>query len=458
VTLGAESPTSFFAGALRAREWTANADFSRQVAVGLPGPLTIGVGGELRREVYDLIAGEPDSYRDGGVLILDGPSAGRPATVVGSIGMVGFRPVDAVSASRHSLATYIELGSRIAPWLALDLAGRGERYSDFGPTTDGKIALRVEPIGGVALRGALGTGFRAPSLAESYFASTRSILRLVNGVNTAYLVRTLPVHTLEAQLLGAVPLRPETSSNRSAGVVLELAGGLRLTADYYAIDIDDRIVLSGEFVDTSVTRLLKEAGFRGIAGGRYFTNAVDTETRGIDIVVQHGWMIGRRGSLRLTGGYNHTRTRVTRVSATPPALAAFQSTLFNRVERGKLERGQPRTTVALTAQYGVGPLEFNLHQQRFGEAALLDTSDPAGDQTVRARWITDIDVAYRLHPRLRAALSAQNLFDVYPDEWRDWKDGVNATGMSINGIYRYPGAVSPFGMNGRTVTVRLSYH
>jgi iron complex outermembrane receptor protein len=457
VTLGAESPTSFFTGELRARQWTTNADLARTVDIGLEGPLTIGVGGELRRDGYDLLAGEPDSYRDGGVRILDGPLAGRPATVVGSVGMLGFRPADAVGAARHSAAGYLELGGGIAPWLGVDLAGRSERYSDFGSTTDGKLALRVEPIGGLALRGAIGTGFRAPSLPESWFANTRNILRLVNGVNTVYLVRTLPVHTPEARLLGAKPLRPETSRNLSAGIVLDVAGAPRLSADYYAIDIQDRIVLSGEFVDTSVTRLFEEAGFRGIAGGRYFTNAIDTETRGLDVVVQHGWTIDARGVLRLTGGYSHTRTRVTRVSATPPALSAFQSTLFNRVERGKIERGQPRTTFALTTNYRMGRLELNLHQQRFGEASLLDTSDPAADQTVRAKWLTDIGIAYLPHRRLRAAVSAQNLFDVYPDEWRDWKDGANATGMSINGIYRYPGGISPFGMSGRTVTVQLSY-
>ncbi len=457
VTLGLSSPTSFYTGALRARQGTANADLFRQVDIGLEASLTLGVGGELRRDSYQLLPGEPDSYRDGGVRVLDGPSAGRPATVVGSVGMVGFRPTDAVSASRRSAAGYFEVGSRIARWLTLEGAARAERYSDFGSTTDGKFAGRVEPIRGVALRGAFGTGFRAPSLAESNFASTRNILRLVNGVNTAYLVRTLPVHTREAQLLGASPLRPETSHNRSAGIILDVAGLPRVSADYYAIDIDDRIILSGEFVDTSVTRLLESAGFPGIAGGRYYTNAIDTETRGVDVVVQHGWTIGPTGLLRLTGGYNHTRSRVTRISPTPAALSAFQTILFNRAERGKIEQGQPRTTIALTANYSAGPVELNLHQQRFGEASLLDTSDPAGDQTVRARWLTDVGISSLLSRRVRVGVGVQNLFDAYPDEWRDWKDGVDATGMSINGIYRYPGAVSPFGMNGRTVTVQLSY-
>ena len=457
VTLGVTSPTSFFTGELRARQWTANADLSRLVDLGLDGPVTLGVGGELRRDGYQLLAGEPDSYRDGGFPILDGPSAGRPATVVGSVGMLGFRPEDAVGASRHSVAGYLELGSRIAPWLALEGAGRAERYSDFGSTTDGKLAVRVEPIRGMALRGAVGTGFRAPSLAESNFANTRNILRLVNGVNTVYLIRTLPVHTREAQLLGATPLRPETSRNLSGGIVLDIAGLPRLSADYYAIDIDDRIILSGEFVDTSVTRLLESADFQGIAGGRYYTNAIGTETRGLDVVVQHGWIIGHAGVLRLTGGYNHTKSRVTRVSPTPLALSAFQSTLFNRAERGKIERGQPRTTIALTANYSAGPVELNLHEQRFGEASLLDTSDPAGDQTVRARWLTDVGMSFLVYRRFRVGLGVQNLFDAYPEEWRDWKDGVDATGMSINGIYRYPGALSPFGMNGRTVTIQLSY-
>ena len=205
----------------------------------------------------------------------------------------------------------------------------------------------------MALRAALGTGFRTPSLSQSFATSTRGIIRLVNGVSTPYLIRTLPVSSPEAQILGAKPLRPETSRNRSVGLVIDVPRFPVVTADYYAIDVADRIVPSGELTDPSVTKLFEQNGLRGIAGGRYYTNAVDTKTRGVDVIATHAILFGSAGLLRLTGGYNHTRTRVTRISPAPPQLAAFQSVFFNRAERGKIEAGQPRETVTLTANYSV---------------------------------------------------------------------------------------------------------
>ncbi|MDP9179629.1 MAG: TonB-dependent receptor, partial [Gemmatimonadota bacterium] len=456
VTLGTASPTDFYVGTLRSRQWTSNLDISRQVNLRAGTPINFGAGAEFRLDTYGIEAGEPDSYRDGGLLILDGDSVGKPGPV-GSQGMLGFRPLDEVDATRNNVAAYVDIDGRIMRRLLLNVAGRTERYSDHGSNLDGKVAARLELLTGVALRAAAATGFRAPSLNQSYYSATRGILRLVSGVNTSFIIRTLPVGSQEAQILGATPLRPETSRNFSGGIVIDFPRLPTVTADYYAIDVDDRIVPSGEFVHPSVARLFEEHGLGGIAGGRYFTNAIDTKTRGVDIVMNYGMLVGGSGLLRLMGGYNKTKTRVTRVAAAPPQLAAFQSVLFNRAERGKMEVGQPRQTITLTANYSMNRIGLNVHNQRFGQASLPDLSDPLKDQTVRAKWITDAGVSYQLRPRLTVAASASNLFDVYPDEWWDFKDGVDAQGMSMFGIFRYPGGISPFGMNGRTAYVHLSY-
>jgi iron complex outermembrane receptor protein len=120
-----------------------------------------------------------------------------------------------------------------------------------------------------------------------------------------------------------------------------------------------------------------------------------------------------------------------------------------------MEGGQPHHTLAATINYSVNRLGLNLHNQRFGQVSLLDVVSPEDDQVVTAKWITDAAISYRVGRRLTIAASVNNLFDVYPDEWSDFKDGVNATGQSIFGIFRYPGGISPFGMNGRTVYLHL---
>lgn len=454
VTMGTASPTDFEAGVLKFAQWTTNLDLSRSLDIGMRNPLNLGLGAEFRVDNYQIEAGEPASYNDGGVRIIDGPSQGKQGAIGAQV-FPGFRPADVVDASRNNVAGYLDLETNVSEKLLVNVAGRVERYSDFGSTTDGKIAARFEPVKGFALRGAVGTGFRAPSLGQSYFSATSTNFIVVNGVNQPFDIRTFPVNTPEAQLLGAKPLKPEESVNYSAGASFELPAGFTVTADYYAIDINDRIVLSGNFTDKSVRDMFEARGYKGVGGGRFFTNAIDTKTRGFDVVANYGLLLGKAGMLRLTGGYNRNKSEVTRIAATPPQLSAFQSVLFDRIEKGRIELGQPRNNLSLTANYTVNAFALNLHNQRFGEVTQM-SSDPKLDQTFSAKWITDLDVSYKFMQRIRLALGANNLFDVYPDEWKDWPAGVKGS-LTTNGIYRYAGGTSPFGFNGRTVYVRLMY-
>ena len=456
VSLGTASPTDFYAGKVFVQELTSNADITRDLHLGA---VIVGIAGgaELRVDSYQTRAGEPDSWRDGGVRIPDGPQAGQ-TTQVGAQGMFGFRPVDEVSARRSSRAVYVEAEARPFERSLLQSAARAEHYSDFGSTYDGKLAGRIQLLSGLALRASLSTGFRAPALTQEYYSSTRTVFQTVSGVTTVRTVRTFPVNTPEAQLMGATPLRPETSVNRSAGVVLHLPRFPQMTADLYRITIDDRLALLPSITDTSIIRLFAENGMRGIGGGNYFTNSIATRTQGVDVVASHAFLLGGSRVLRMLGGYNHTRSIVTRVSPPPPQLVRFQSQLFTRNSRGIIEDGQPRETIMLTFGYGAGPVAINLHNQRAGPTAQRDQNLPEADQIVAAKWITDVRMSYRMRSRLEVALSAANLFDVYPDEWRDFKDGLNAQGVSMMGIFRYPGALSPFGMNGRTLYLRLTYH
>ena len=456
VSLGAASPTDFYAGKIAVQQWAGNADITRDLQLGT---MTVGVAGgaELRVETYQIRAGEPDSWRDGGARILDGPQAGQNPQV-GAQGMFGLRPTDEVSARRSSSAVYLEVEGRPIKRLLLQSAARAERYSDFGSTSDGKVAARVQLLPGLALRGSMSTGFRAPALTQEYFSSTRTVFQTSRGVTTVRTVRTFPVNTPEAQLMGATPLRPETSVNRSGGLVLHVPRLPQITADLYRITMADRLSLLGSISDTSIIRLFEQNGMRGVGGGNYFTNSIDTRTQGVDLVASHALLLNRSRLLRMLGGYNHTRSIVTRVAPLPPQLARFRSELVTRNGRGIIEDGQPRETITLTLSYGAGPLELNLHNQRSGPTAQRDQNTPEADQTIGSKWITDVRISYQLRPRVKLAVSATNLFDVYPDEWLDFKDDLNAQGLSMIGVSRYPGALSPFGMNGRTLYLRLAYH
>jgi iron complex outermembrane recepter protein len=285
VSLGTASPDRFDVGRVTAQQWISNVDVGRALRLARI-PVNVAIGAELRLDRFRIAAGEPDSWRDGGIPILDGPAEGQ-LSPVGAEGMSGFRPADEISAHRSSAAVYLEADGRPIRRLLLQSAVRAERYSDFGSTADGKIAVRLDVAGGLAARSSLSTGFRAPALMQQHFSSTRTVFQPVSGVNRVITVRTFPVSTPEAQLLGATPLRPEQAVNRSAGLVLDAPRLPLITLDLYQITISNRISLGSAVTDTAIIRLFEEIGVRGIDGGNYFANAIDTRTRGLDLVASH---------------------------------------------------------------------------------------------------------------------------------------------------------------------------
>ena len=448
VSLGAESPTSFYAGTLVFDQETLNLDVRRAVEVGLASPLNIAVGAEFRRDHYAIEEGEPDSYRDGGVRILDGPSAGAQPQIGAQV-FPGFKPTDAQDADRTNVAAYVDLEANLTPRVLLGVAGRTEDYSDFGGATTGKVSVRFEPVNGYAIRGTASTGFRAPSLAQSYFSSTATNFLVVGGVNTPFDIRTFPVGSEEAQILGAEPLKPEKSRNYGVGIAVQPVSRVSLTVDFYQIEIDDRIVFSGNFIGADIQQLLEARGFFGVRGGRFFTNAIDTRTQGVDIVLQTGFTLGGAGTIRFTGGYNANETKVLRIASTPPQLGDRQEVLFDRVERARIEEGQPKNNLRLAVNHSLGAFSASLATARYGAVTSRSTAtDGSADQTFDAQWLTDVSASYAVRNRLTLTLGADNVFGQYPER--------NIPVLSNAGIFPY-NQISPFGFNGAFYFVRLAH-
>jgi iron complex outermembrane receptor protein len=468
VSLGPTSPTEFDAGKLRFKQSTTNLDLNRDVK-GLPFPLNVAAGAEFRADNYQIVAGDFDSWRNAGFTVQnpDGTFSTRPAAP-GSQVFPGFKADsgaklgDAGSHSRNNTAVYADLSSDLTKKLLLDLAGRYENYSDFGSTTTGKLSARYQLVPGLAVRGAASTGFRAPSLMQEFFSSTAT--NFVAGV--PFDIKTFPASTAEAQALGASPLRAEKSHNYGIGVAAEPLSALSFTLDYYYIAIDDRIVLSNNFTGAAATTALLNIGVTGVQGGRYFTNAIDTKTHGFDAIANYGLTFSNASVLRLSAAYNHNRTRVTRVDTLPLNLSGLKSSLFDRVEQGRIEEGNPENNLLLSALYNVGGVGLVARAQRFGQVTSYGTtpSNAFGplDQIYAPKWITDLSGTYAFG-RIALTLGADNIFDVYPD--RNNNNGnlaLNAPftsaengGTSNFGIFPYAG-ISPFGFNGRFIYARLA--
>jgi iron complex outermembrane receptor protein len=444
VSMGPSSPRNFYAGQLVFGQWTTDLDVNRDFKFAL-APLHTAWGLEFRQDRYKVGAGDKASYENDGTFVLDslGRATSTPAAA-GSQVYPGYQPQDAGSHSRSNVAGYVDLSSDITSHLLLDVAGRYEHYSDFGSTTTGKVAGRYELVHGVAFRGAVSSGFRAPTLGQEYFSNTA--INFVGTPAVALEIRTLPVSSPIAQVLHAQPLRPEKSMNYSAGVALEPLRNLSFTVDYYRIDLKDRIVLSNNFTAQAVVDTLSAHGVVGVNGARYFTNAVDSRTNGLDVIGNYGWSITRTALLRLTAAYNGNWTRVTRVDSSS-ILPGQGNALFSRVDRARLEKGNPRNNLVLSANLGVGRFGIDFRNQRFGQVTSFGTT-AAGDQTWDPKWVTDLALSFGPVTRATITLGADNIFNTYPDP--------TITPNTNSGILPYSG-IAPFGINGRFIYAKLSY-
>jgi iron complex outermembrane receptor protein len=447
--------TRFYAGTLGDKQLTTNLDLTRRFDVGLAGPLNVAVGAEYRRDSFDQHAGEPNSYIYGGQPNQTGGRAAAGAQV-----FPGFQPSNEVDVSRNSKALYADLEGDVLAKLRLGLAGRYENFSDFGSTTNGKITARYEALKQFILRGSASTGFRAPSLNQSNWSaiSTNFILNS-QGVVEAVQVGTFRVNAGISRALGARDLKPEKSKNYSGGFVWQPLSNLEFTADYFHIDIDDRIVYSGNFNQDAIKPILEPFGVGGV---RFLTNAIDTETDGIDLVANYQrQLLG--GRVDLSAAYSNNKTEVVHVEPTPGPLQAFGQTLFDRQELRRFECGQPRNNVRLLQSWNREGLGVTLREARYGEYCSL-TLLPIDDQTYAAEWVADAEVSYKWRD-YTFAVGAENLFDNFPDKNRLFRTGtgpgtnlpgVLAQQAGTGGTNSYP-INSVFGMNGRFVYTRVTY-
>ncbi|MBU6404464.1 MAG: TonB-dependent receptor [Proteobacteria bacterium] len=422
-SLGAASPTGFYIGTLLNREDVLNADFSKGVDLSwLKNPLTVAWGLEHRKDSFTIKQGDAASYAGAGAQVFP-----------------GYQPIDAGTHSRHDNAAYLDLETDFNDQLSGGFAVRHENYSDFGSTTSWKFSGRYGFNDTVALRATASTGFRAPSLQQEWYSSTA--INFVNVGNTLvpFTIRTFPVNNPAAVALGAQPLQPEKSHNYSIGLVFTPQSGLYATVDLYQISIDNRIILSGNLVGTAVQNYLTSVGIPFVSGGRFFTNAVNTRTRGVDVVGTYPVQLGDSSTLKFTGGLNYNKTTILSIAPNPPQLGLAGLTLpvIDRTNQGYITNSTPKDKVFLAADWSLGDWRVHGQATRYGTWTIYG-STPSGDQTYGAKVLLDASVSY-LWNNWDFTVGANNLTNQYPDK--------NNAANNFGGILTYPNS-SPFGFSG----------
>lgn len=492
-TLREGSPDEFDAGGLRFAQNTTNFDMSKKF-----GTLNVAFGAEYRYETYGINAGVPDSYSqydiNGNVVtgttpanirVTDFFGAARPG---GAQVFPGYRAENAKEENRNSYAFYTDLEWDITDKWLLNGAVRFENYSDFGNTTNYKIATRYKLTDNINLRGAFSTGFRAPSLHQIYYESTAT--QFTGGV--PFEVGTFSNDSKIAELLGIPKLKQEESTSYSAGFTAKIpSANITITADAYYIKIDDRVVLTDQFTPTPVTQPLYDQA--GANAATFFANAIDTESKGIDVVITNKLNLNENMTLKndLSGTFSKTR-QVGQIHASPVLEAAGQvNTYFSESSRIYLEEAIPRVKVNLTNNLTYKKLDFFLRNVYFGEVTDPNVADVNGDGFVGATivngkavenehpvWggkiITDFSVGFKISAITKVVIGANNILDIYPDknlgpQTARRANGVDAAGnvtyapaataidLSNQNQFVYSRNVSQFGQNGRFVFARLSF-
>lgn len=477
---GATTPRDFYDGSFTFTQFTGTLDVRKQFDIGFDDPLNVAFGGEYRKETYAIGQGDANSlYIEGGQ------------------SFPGYSATDALRLSRNVKAIYADVIVKPNPDWTIDLAGRFEHYSDFGDTTIGKLNMRYDFTPGFALRGTVSTGFRAPSLQESGYSST-------NVGPTSATLQLAPA-SAAAAAAGFGALRPEKSTNFSAGVVLRPVSRLVLTLDGYYIKIKDRIVSSGSITGQNanttgagipvltplingqtpydlVRNAIAASGkaldptvlASGSLGIQTFTNGIDTETWGLEFAARYPVNLDF-GKLDLSFTANYNSTKVTRNGL---------GTLFNVQAQSIIEQASPDFKAVANGTFTSGAFTANLRGTYYAETVALVQPNafaglvnrPIGDPVngyyegiVKPAIIVDLEVGYDVTRWFNFAIGANNLFDKKPEipylvpsydpanpaaGWLAGRSPYINNGGSLNGPYGH----GPYGTNGGYYYARVTFN
>ncbi len=463
-TLGVATQRSFDAGTLSFSQNTTNLDFSKFNEDIFNG-LNVAFGAEYKVENYIIEAGEEASFTsydvNGNAVNSITPSDllvtnNFTGAVLGGGAQVfrGYDPKNATNKFRNSIAAYVDLEADFSEDWLVSVAGRFESFSDFGETFNYKIATRYKLDENIAIRAAHSTGFRAPSLHQQFFSRTSTVF----VDNQPFEQGTFTNDSRAANLIGIEKLREETSKSFSIGATAKL-GNFKVTADAYVIDIDDRIVYSGSFGAGTDVELQGIFDSAGATSARFFVNAIDTKSKGIEVVVAHKGDIGEKVTVQSDLSATFSETEVETVRVPSKIAAAGQSgSFFDGQEEAFLTIAQPRTKISLTNVVNIGKWDVLLRNVFFGE--VTDPDDFSGDTRVAGtavsadaiyggKVVTDLTISTALMENLTVTFGANNLLDVYPDE--------NRPGGTSGDQFVYSRRTSQFGYLGRYLFARLNF-
>ena len=423
----------------------------------------LAIGAEMRTDSYVVNAGEEYSYRDYDTQ--NGQSLYATDRSAGTQGFGGIGPLSEVDETRDVVSFYVDMETEFNDNIIVSGALRFDDYEGFGDSTNFKLAANWSITDDFALRSAVSTGFRAPSMQQLYFnnISTQFIDDPADpqGDQIAVQIGTFRNDSILAKSIGIPQLKEEESTNFSLGAVWGVTDDINVTIDYYTIDIDDRIVISNKLGYGLSNTLDNSLTAAGAGAGQFFLNGADTKTKGLDVIATWNTEMAG-GDLNLTFAANITETEVVEVFAPKnSALGTIEpSKIFSDQDISIIEEWQPENRVSISGLYTIDDLTVNLAFNRYGEYTVTD----GGRQTYGAEVLTDLRVKYQINDNMSVNIGGNNIFDVYPDknDIGNSRTGtiVDANGKEIvnsPGVFTYSRRSAPFGFNGAYYYAGIEY-
>ena len=434
--LGVASPTSFKGGAYSFSNLIGNFDLSRNF-----GQLSLAIGAEARKEYFKAEAGEPDSYFGGGAQSFP-----------------GVQPTNEVDADRTNYGVYANLDWDATKDFLIGGAIRYEDFSDFGSNSSWKVNARYKLGNKGAIRTSYGTGFRAPALHQIYLSNIQT---LVSGGTISNQGTFNNVDPVIREGLGVPQLHAEDSKNFSAGFTFKPATNFSISIDYYNIKIDDRVLFTGEVGfdgdDTTTNAVEQVLIDNSITSLKFFVNAVDTETNGLDFVANYRNILVGEGKLAVNLAANFNNTKILNLNAQggidAPSATLQGYDIFNRKEQSRIISARPKSKILFGLDYNINKFSASLNNTYFGEVTWQHGSDASKDQTFAGKVVTDMNFAYDFSEKVSLSLSINNLLNVYPDVIDTHGDVVT----DLGGRFKYAWEVNQFGFNGTILKAGLSY-
>lgn len=410
-SLGSASPTDFYVGFSSFSQSTTEANLSKSYE-GLWNmkALNLALGSQFRIDKYVLKKGDEASYKIG-------PLAASQNKTPGVQGIAGTAPEDEASESRNNIGVYADVEADVTERLLVATALRFENYSDFGSNFSGKIASRFNITKNIAIRGSVNRGFRAPSLQQIFNSATTTTVQ----AGTIRYTKQYPSDDPLLESIGIKKPEPEIAWNYNLGLAVKGGQKFLFTVDAYQIDIENKIVISEALSVNNITALKNRLQGTGIQILSFFTNHVNTQTRGVDFVTTYKTALGNNGRLNASLGMTFNKTEIKEIKNTPAKLqegTAAKIAIIDTINIALIETAQPRKKIIFSLNYTVGKFNVVARSTYFGEVSAWER--PANlahiKQDFGGKTLLDFSVGYNFTPNVELKIGSNNIANQYPDK------------------------------------------